>query len=277
MTRILVISSDVASAQVGGNITRFVLQRLGHEVVFLPTVLLSNPPDQPLVAGEAVAVSLLEQMVDVYARSGKLGFDAVFVGYLPSPAHVRFGVQTIARLRTDNTRPLICLDPIMGDDSSGEDGGTLYIKEETAQAIRDDLAPQADIMTPNRFELGWLTGTAARGQKGITDAASRLAARTVLVTSAIQDENTIGTFLYEDGSGHMLTHPRLPDAPKGTGDFLAALFVGNVLDGAAMGTAFAHAVNVMSAMMSTFADHDAMGGLPLIATQSDWSKPPPIN
>ena len=38
------------------------------------------------------------------------------------------------------------------------DTGGLYVPQETAEALRDLLLPIADIATPNRYELEWMSG-----------------------------------------------------------------------------------------------------------------------
>ena len=54
--------------------------------------------------------------------------------------------------RRPTPNALVCVDPILGD------AGKLYVAEETAEAIRDQLLPLASIATPNLFELQWLSG-----------------------------------------------------------------------------------------------------------------------
>ncbi len=57
--------------------------------------------------------------------------------------------------------------PIIGDEPAG-----IYVDEAAASAVRDQLVPLADIVTPNAFELGWLSGRA------ISDGASASLGRT---------------------------------------------------------------------------------------------------
>ena len=44
------------------------------------------------------------------------------------------------------------LDPVLGD------AGKLYVDPAIAVAMQEKLLPLADLMTPNAFELGWLSG-----------------------------------------------------------------------------------------------------------------------
>ena len=62
--RILALSSQVAFGHVGLSAAVPVLQRLGHSVTALPTVMLSNHPGWPHVAGRRVPVADLDSMID---------------------------------------------------------------------------------------------------------------------------------------------------------------------------------------------------------------------
>lgn len=62
--------------------------------------------------------------------------------------------------------------------------------------IRDRLLPLADIATPNRFELSWLTGVPLEDNKALMEAALDAGPATMLVTSAFPFMNgSIGNIL----------------------------------------------------------------------------------
>ena len=48
---------------------------------------------------------------------------------------------------------IYCCDPVIGDVEEG-----VYVREGIEEFLRDHALPQADIATPNRFELERLTG-----------------------------------------------------------------------------------------------------------------------
>src|SRR5688572_27846842 len=64
MARVLALSSQVARGHVGLSAVVPALQRLGHEVWPLPTILLSNHPGHAHAAGLRVDPAALEEMVD---------------------------------------------------------------------------------------------------------------------------------------------------------------------------------------------------------------------
>jgi len=109
------------------------------------------------------------------------------------------------------------------------------VREGIEEFLRDHALPQADIATPNRFELERLTGIDCRALSGAKEAVERLAAtmrpdglRCVLLTS-LETEHTPGDHLDllvgEGGQFHLLRTPRLPVTVNGAGDAIAALFL----------------------------------------------------
>ena len=98
MPTILSLSSQVARGHVGHSAAVFAWQRLGIEVVALPTILLSNRPDHPHRAVKRVRPAFLSEMVDALDANGWLGeIDAVFTGYLPSTEHVALAAGLVGR------------------------------------------------------------------------------------------------------------------------------------------------------------------------------------
>jgi pyridoxine kinase len=111
----------------------------------------------------------------------------------------------------------------MGDD------GELYVAQDVAEAIRDNLMPLATILTPNLFELGWLAGDLH--SKDYITLAQRLPCQEILITSVPAGEK-IGTYLVQ--AGGLLRHQamKLANVPNGTGDHLAGLYLGHRLQNA---------------------------------------------
>ena len=139
MPRVLAISSHVACGHVGLAAIVPALQALGHDVIALPTVLLSNHPGHAHVAGARVDPDQLRRMLGALEANGWLGdIDAVLTGYLPSVEHVRFAADAVAAVTQANPRAIVLVDPILGDDPKG-----LYIDVTAAAAIRDTLLPAA--------------------------------------------------------------------------------------------------------------------------------------
>lgn len=231
MAQILILSSWVAHGHVGLSAAAPVLQALGHGVTQLPTTVLSNHPGWPHVAGAPVPVAQLQDMIGALEANGWLAdHDAVLLGYLPTPDHVALAVDLAQRARKAGARVIV--DPILGDLPKG-----LYLPGDAAQALRDDLAPLADVLTPNLFELGWLTDARVDRLDKVQKAAEVLLERTgeILVTSAPLGQGTTGVLrVAADGVRSFPTALR-NGVPHGVGDVFSALIAAGLMPGAALG------------------------------------------
>lgn len=231
MARILILSSWVAHGHVGLSAGTPVLQALGHSVTQLPTVMLSNHPGWPHVGGAQVPPAQIRDMIEALDANGWLAaHDALLVGYLPTPGHVALAVDLVARLRSAGRR--VVIDPVLGDLPKG-----LYIDEEAAVALRDTLVPLADVLTPNLFELGWLTGAEVSSLDAARIAAEGLLgpADEVLVTSAPVAPTTTGILHVTAADVQIIPAPLRKGVPHGVGDVFAALVAAGLAPGAALG------------------------------------------
>jgi pyridoxine kinase len=265
VARILSISSQVVRGHVGNSAASLALARLGHEVWSVPTVILSNHPGHKFVAGSRMQPDVLRAMLAALADNSWLGeVDALMTGYLPSPEHVAVAREAIAKVRALTPGAFVLVDPVIGDDPDG-----LYIDECAATGVRDELIGLADVITPNRFELDWLSGVTVGDLCEAEAAAQRLSAKAVLGTSLPDDdpERLVNALL--TGSGHAgVTVARRASVPHGTGDLLAALFLGHVLSGAAFTTALGRSV---AGVEAAIAGSEGCDELQLIATQRSWA------
>src|SRR5262245_28743277 len=83
MTAILSIQSQVTYGHVGNSAAAFALQRLGHDVLPVPTVLFSNHPGHGGKRGKAVAAAHIGEILRGVAERGYLArCGAVLSGYL---------------------------------------------------------------------------------------------------------------------------------------------------------------------------------------------------
>jgi pyridoxine kinase len=169
----------------------------------------------------------------------------VLTGYFASPAQVEAAAGLVAAVKAARPDAVHLCDPVMGDLRADGSGG-LYVPETVAAAIHARLMPQADIATPNAFELGWLTGRPVATTAEIIAAAGALGPSTVVVTSApALMARSAANLLVTARGAVQVEHPRLDGAPNGTGDLLAAAFLARVLDGAAPDKALERAAAVV--------------------------------
>ncbi len=268
MAVVLSISSDVMRGHVGNAAIRFSLQRLGHEVWAVPTVVLSNHPGHPHVAGMRIPAETIAAMLGALEANGWLGrIDAVLTGYLPSAEHVEMAADAVERIRRLRPDLLVLCDPVLGDHPKG-----LYIDERAARAIRSRLLPGASLATPNRFELEWLTGETVTGVESAASAAGRLGVAMVLVTSVPVGDSRLANVLRTTAETLVEEVPRRPSAPHGTGDLMSALLLGWLLEAKPPRAALALAARGVEQVIDASALSDELN---VVIHQHKWSTADP--
>ncbi|SSC69484.1 unnamed protein product [Ciceribacter sp. T2.26MG-112.2] len=224
---VIVISSHVVRGSVGNRAAVFALESLGFPVWALPTVVLpwhpGHGPSTRLTFGE----SEFDHAIDDLIGAPWLGeVKAVLSGYFGNAAQPRAVARLVRALRARDPDLLYVCDPVMGD------VGGLYLGEETAVAIRDELIPLASVATPNRYELEWLVGARLSTNAEIMEAALSLGPSRMLVTSAVPMMAGGTGNLYLSGKHALLAEHRLIDnPPNGLGDLTSALFLARLLAG----------------------------------------------
>jgi len=215
---ILSIQSWVAYGHVGNAVASFALQRLGMEVWAANTVNFSNHPGYGQWRGERAGGPAVTALVDGVASLGVLGqCEAVLSGYLGSADMAAAVLHAASLVRAANPAALYCCDPVIGDTAPG-----IYVEGAIPAFLRDRCLPAADILTPNHFELGFLSGRPVTSLAAAKDAANHLrhAMRPggiVLVTSLLTPQTPAGAIdlLVVDSAGsHRLRTPLLPFGPK---------------------------------------------------------------
>ncbi len=226
---ILSIQSWVSYGHVGNASAMFPLQRLGMEVWAVNTVQFSNHPGYGAFTGQTYTGQAVRDLVDGIAARGVMGqCEAVLSGYLGEVGIGEAVLHAVAAVRAANPAALYCCDPVIGDVAPG-----IYVRAGIPDFLRAHCLPQADILTPNQFELehltGQPTGTLAEAKHAV--AALRAVMRpgsTVLVTSLRTTETPADAvdLLAVDAAGcHRLRTPLLPISANGAGDAIAGLFL----------------------------------------------------
>lgn len=225
--RILSIQSHVAFGHVGNASAVFPMQRLGVEVWPIHTVQFSNHTGYGAWRGRVFDGPMIDDLVLGIAERGMLGrCDGVLSGYMGSADIGTAIVRAVAAVRSANPKALYCCDPVMGDTGRG-----IYVRPGIPEFLRDQALPAADIVTPNQFELNFLSGlpTGTLGEaKAAVAAIQALGPRVVLVTSLVTEDTpseSIDLMAGEGGLFWRLRTPRLDLDVNGAGDAIAALFL----------------------------------------------------
>lgn len=228
---ILSVQSSVAFGHVGNSAAVFPLQRLGFEVWPVNTVIFSNHPGYGAWRGEIVAAAAVAELLAGIAERGVLpNCAAVLSGYLGTVETGLAVLDTVAQVKAANADALYCCDPVIGDRDVGA-----YVRPGIAEFFREKALAQADIATPNHFELEALSGQRIESLADALDAVDALkrrGPRIVLVTSLERRDASPATgemLVVEDGAAWLVTTPALPIAVNGAGDAVAALFLGHYL------------------------------------------------
>jgi pyridoxine kinase len=215
---VLSIQSQVAGARVGNSVAAFAMERLGVRVFQLPTTILGRRPDRGAPGGGALPAATLASMVEGLDGDGLLGeVDAVLTGYLGQADQVAVILDAVERVKAANPAALFVCDPVLGAE------GKLFVSEGIADAVLNGLAPHADWLTPNAYELGLIAGRTIHDLNAARDAARRIGKP--VLTSSVRTATGLGNLLCAPQSEWFCETPRLPRAPKGAGDLLSALFV----------------------------------------------------
>jgi pyridoxine kinase len=224
--QILSIQSAVAYGHVGNSAAVFPLQRIGVEVIPVYTVNFSNHTGYgawrgPLIDPEQVA----DVITGVEERGAFPQIDVVLSGYQGGVGIGDVIVDAVQRVKAANPSALYACDPVMGNAKSG-----CFVAPEIPELLRDRVVPVADIITPNQFELGYLTGTEPSTLESTLESvelARAMGPSTVLVTSVERPDrepDTIEMLVADDSGKWLVTTPLLPFKANGSGDVTAALF-----------------------------------------------------
>ena len=230
--KILSIQSSVAYGHVGNSAAVFPLQRLGHEVWPVYTVHFSNHTGYGAWRGPLLAADDVREVITGIEERGVLGqVDAVLSGYQGGEDIGDVILDAVARVKQANPAATYTCDPVMGNAKSG-----CFVHPAIPVLLRERVVPQADLITPNQFELGYLTGTEP------ADLESTLAPSTPPgrwgrracwspassgPDAGHERPDTLEMLAVTADGAWLVPTPRLPLKANGSGDVTAALFTGH--------------------------------------------------
>jgi len=274
VTTILSIQSSVAYGHVGNSAATFPLMRSGVEVLPVLTVHFSNHTGYgqwrgPLLAAEDVA----EVIRGIDERGVLPRVDAVLSGYQGAEAVGAVVLEAVELVKQRNPHAVYCCDPVMGDVGRG-----FFVRPGIPEFMRDEVVPRAQIVTPNHFELDFLTGRETRSLDAVIEAAHVLrdaGPETVLVTSVITHSTLDDslTMLAITGEGvWQVTTPRLDRTFTGSGDVTAAMFLAHLLRTGSAAQALGLTADVVYSVLKLTADSGLLE-LQLVAAQDEFVSP----
>lgn len=274
VTTILSIQSSVAYGHVGNSAATFPLMRLGCEVWPVLTVHFSNNTSYPGKKGPLLRPEDVHDVVEGIDDLGVLDrVDAVLTGYQGAPSMGAEILRVVELVKQRNPRALYCCDPVMGDVGRG-----MYVLPGIPEFVRDHVVGAADVLTPNQFELNFLTGRETATLPEVLDATDALRAAgpdVVLVTSVVVEGARPDTVMMVavNGEGAWgVTTPLLERTFTGSGDLTAAMFLAALLETGSVADAVGRTASIVYSVLERTTALDQRE-LALVAAQADLVEP----
>lgn len=224
--KVLSIQSAVAYGHVGNSAAVFPLQRIGVEVMPVYTVNFSNHTGYGAWRGPMISpADVREVIAGIEDRGAFAQVDVVLSGYQGGEGIADVILDAVERVKRANPDAVYACDPVMGNAKSG-----CFVAPAIPILLRDRVVPAADVITPNQFELGFLTDTEPNTLESTLASADLVRStgpRTVLVTSVERPDRQDGTIemlAVDDAGAWIVQTPLLPMKANGSGDVTAALF-----------------------------------------------------
>lgn len=271
---LLSIQSHVAYGHVGNASAAFPLQRLGAEVWPIHTVQFSNHTGYGAWRGQVFGAELVRDVVTGIEERGVLPkCDGVLSGYMGDAAIGGAILEAVTRVKGANGKAEYCCDPVIGDVGRG-----VFVRPGIPEFMRGKAVPEADVITPNQFELDYLSGIKTSSVADVLKAAKRLhgaGPRTILVTSLhVEDtpEDSIDLLASGPDGQFRLRTPLLDISVNGAGDAIAALFFFHLLKTRSSAEALANAASSIFGLMKRTKEANSREIL-LVAAQDEFVNP----
>jgi len=274
---VLSIQSHVAFGYVGNRAAVMPLNALGLETIAVHTVQLSNHTGYGAFKGEFFTAQHIQNVLDGVEERGLFPkIRAVLTGYLGDPTLGDIVLDTVQKIRdASGASVLYTCDPVMGDVGRG-----FFVKDALPPFFKDKAIARADIITPNQFELEYLTDhpiNSIEDAYKVCDKMHELGVEIVLLTS-LEHKDTPDDqieMMASTAKGRFLvTTPKIhfDPAPNGSGDCTAALFCGHILKGCSVEQALCLTAG---GIYGVFEKTKALGRreLALVQSQGDFDNP----
>lgn len=271
---ILSIQSSVSFGFAGNSVAVFTMRRAGFDIWPVFTVNFSNHTGYGAWRGPVIAPDQVAEVVRGIDERGVLErVDAVLSGYQGAPDMGRTILDSVALTRQRNPEAIYCCDPVMGDVDRG-----FYAAPGIPEFMRDHVVPAATIMSPNLFELEFLTDRRTSTIDEVIAATAALRARgpqVVLVTSVVglgTEVDEMHMIAQDATATWQVTTPMIDRKFTGSGDLTTSIFLANWLRTGELGeTLSATASAVYSVLQRT--DELGRSELALVQAQDEIINP----
>lgn len=230
MKRVITVQDISCVGKCSLSVALPVISALGVEAAALPTALLSTH-----TAFREFTYKELTQQIDPISRVFrrlKIGFDAIYTGYLGSIEQMDAIEQFVNQFKTDETALII--DPVLGDHGRLYKGFSPSTVERMAKFING-----ADLIVPNLTEAAFMLGipfTYDYDEEYIKDILKRLCAlgaKRAALTGISFEPEKIGFYYYDSVSDEFSSYfnEKVSGTYLGTGDIFASTVTGAYVKG----------------------------------------------
>jgi pyridoxine kinase len=182
-------------------------------------------------------------------------------------------LDAVRAVKKANPAAKYCCDPVIGDVGRG-----IFVREGIPEFMKNQAVPAADFITPNHFELDYLSGRVSKSLQQARDAVKavhNLGPRIILVTSlhtGETPEDAIDLLASDERSCFSLRTPKLALTINGAGDAIASLFFAHYLRGGNVGEALSRAASSVFGVLLKTAEAGARE-IQLVAAQDEIANP----
>lgn len=250
--KIISIQSRLVYGYVGSNVAELAIQMEGIDTIVLPTVLLAAHSGHQPMYGTAISKELFDELVKGVKAIDVIDSTACIVsGYIRSREIVDSVQNLVADIKAVYPDKTYICDPVMGDVDTG-----LYIPSDVAECMISDLLPLADILTPNHFELEYITQSKISTIEEfmqVIESTPALNGKIVIATSCNlegRSDNSIETVVYDKGVVIRIESQNVELNTVGTGDIFTAIFSAQLTKGKAIEEAVKIASSTVSNILS---------------------------
>lgn len=243
MKRIVTIQDISCVGKCSLTVALPIISAMGVECAVLPTAVLSTHTMFPDFTFRDLTDDI--RPIAAHWQAEKIGFDAIYTGYLGSFEQLKLISEFIDNFKTPGT--LVFIDPVMADN------GKLYagFTPEFARAMAG-LCGRADVIVPNLTEAAFLLDLPYQAggydENYIRERLKRLAglgARSVVLTGVSFRPDELGVMGYHAEKDEFFSyfHRKIEVSFHGTGDIFSSTAVGALMRGFSLERALALAAD----------------------------------
>ena len=135
---------------------------------------------------EPVSLKMLREQLDMMSSDFKI--DGIKIGMVYSPGIVKIISDSLRKWNVP-----VVLDPVIKSTTGG-----MLIKKQTVPHLKRHLVPASTIITPNKFEAEFLTGSKIRSKKSVEKAAKKIqnmGVENIVITGLELEQNQMTDYI----------------------------------------------------------------------------------